>query len=99
MAHKLSALKEQRQNRKRRLRNRIRKTVIKTTKRSLTDAISRKDIKEANRLLPVLFKNLDKAGKRNIFHSNKIARIKSRYQILVNNIAEEQGLKQSETGK
>lgn len=99
MAHKIGALKEQRQNRKRRLRNRIRKTVINTTRKSLAEAVSKKDLKEANRLLPLLFKNLDKAGKRNIFHRNKIARIKSRYQIMVNNLAKEQGFKQTETDK
>jgi len=79
-----SAKKALRQNKKRRLRN------LKTTKkfkeaiRQYKKAIEAKNLEEAKRLLPLIYKNLDKAAKINIIKRNKASRLKSRFSKKLN---------------
>lgn len=87
MAHTLNALKRKRQYDKRRMQNRIKKTIIKTGIKKFLRAVESKDKEQAKMLFISIQKNLDKAAKRNIYHKNKVARLKSRYQKLLDSLS------------
>jgi small subunit ribosomal protein S20 len=73
-----SAKKAMRQNERRRKRNLIWKRKIKDIEKKIEKLIKEKKKNEANKLLPQLYKVLDKAAKNNIIKKNKAARLKSR---------------------
>ena len=75
MANNPGAKKRIRQNAVRRLRNRYRVTTTRTYIKKLR-AAETKEAAEA--LLPVTISHIDRCVKRNIFHRNKAARLKSR---------------------
>lgn len=76
-----SALKRQRQNEKRRLRNKAYKSFLKTlTKKFLAE----QDIEKKKELLNKLYKYLDRAADKGIFHKNNVARKKSKLASLLN---------------
>ncbi len=83
MAHSAQAKKRIRQNEKRRLRNKARKSEIKTLTKRLAEFARAKEVEEAKKLLPKLISKLDKAAKHNIYHKNKVARQKSKAALLV----------------
>jgi len=72
---KLSVLKRIRQNRKRYLRNKVRKERLKEAIKELKKAINKE---EALKLFPKVQSIIDKAAKVGIIHKNKAARIKSK---------------------
>ena len=78
--------KRDRQNKKRRLKNKILKSRIKTAKKKLVQAVENKNAEEAEKDLNILFKALDKAAKKNAVHKNFAANKKSRAANLVNSI-------------
>ncbi len=78
MAHSLSAKKRVRQNVKRRLINRARKSEIKTLIKGLDAAVAGGDKKNAGEQYKLLVKKLDKISAKKTIHKNKAARIKSR---------------------
>lgn len=80
--------KRDRQNLKRRAKNRLLKTRIKTDQRKLIEAVNNKNIEEAKNNLNVLFKHLDKAVKKGAVHKNFSSNKKSRAARLVNSIKE-----------
>lgn len=67
MAHLKSAAKHLRQSRRRAVEN---KKIKEQMKKLIKNAKGKKD-------LPALYKTIDKAAKRGIFHKNKAARLKS----------------------
>ncbi|KPJ56831.1 hypothetical protein AMJ49_03745 [Parcubacteria bacterium DG_74_2] len=73
-----SAKKALRQNIKRKLRNRRIKTKIKNLIKEVKVLVSQKKIEEAKKLLPSLYKILDKAAKTNLLKKNTVSRKKSR---------------------
>lgn len=78
MPNSPSAIKRQKQNEKRRMRNRIAKKVIKTyTKRTLA-AVASNELEKAEADFRLTVKKIDKAGARRILHPNTAARRKSR---------------------
>ncbi len=83
MANSPQAKKRIRQNEKRRLRNKARKSEIKTLTKRLAELARTKEVGEAKKLLPVLISKLDKAAKHNIYHKNKVARQTSKAATLV----------------
>ena len=78
--------KRDRQNKKRRLKNKILKSRIKTTRKKLIQAVENKNIEEAEKNLNTLFKALDKAVKKKAVHKNFAANKKSRAANLLNSI-------------
>ena len=87
MANSLSSKKRIRQNEKRRVRNRVRKSQAKTQQRRLRDAISEGDPERADVELRATFKLVDKVAAKGTIHKNAAARTKSRLQKRVNQLA------------
>lgn len=81
MANHKSAKKRIRQNAKRRLRNRFRKTTMKMMVKRLRGM---EDKAEATELLPQVVSTVDKAAKANIIHKNTASNMKSKLTKHVN---------------
>ena len=86
MANHKQAEKRTRQSEKRRLRNRARNSRVKTFLKKIEAAIESKDKELANKLLPVVIKEIMKAGAKGLYHKNKTARKVSQLQRKVNNL-------------
>jgi small subunit ribosomal protein S20 len=78
MAHSKSALKRIRQNEKRRLQNRSRRTRVRNVCKTVEKALASGQPDEARVLLPGALKILDQAVGWGILHKNTAARKKSR---------------------
>ena len=78
MAHSLSAKKRVRQNVKRRLINRARKSEIKTVIKSFEAAVGSSDKKTAAEQYKLVVRKLDKVASKGTIHKNRAARLKSR---------------------
>lgn len=78
--------KSNRQNIKRRIKNRLLKTRIKTDQKKLAKAVKSKNIEEAEKSFNILSKHLDKAVKKSAVHKNFSANKKSKAAKLVNSI-------------
>lgn len=81
MANHKSAKKRIRQNAKRRLRNRFKKTNMKMMVKRLRGT---EDKAEATELLPQVVSTVDKAAKANIIHKNTASNMKSKLTKHVN---------------
>ncbi|MDP3012306.1 MAG: 30S ribosomal protein S20 [Candidatus Hydromicrobium sp.] len=78
--------KRNRQNTKRRIKNRLLKTRIKTDQKRLAEVVNSKNIEEAEKNFNILSKHLDKAVKKGAVHKNFSANKKSKAAKLVNSI-------------
>jgi len=78
MAKHRSALKSQRQDKKRRLKNLKVKQPLKKTLKQFQALLSTKNFNEAKTLLRKVYSLLDKAAKKKIIHPNTANRKKSR---------------------
>lgn len=78
MAHSLSAKKRVRQNAKRRLINRARKSQIKTQIKHFEEALSSGNIEAADEQYRLVVKKLDKTAATSTMHKKTAARKKSR---------------------
>jgi len=74
MAHHKSAKKRIRQDEKKRLHNRYYK---KSTRTAIAKVRGMEEKAEAEKQLPRLFSMIDRLAKRNLFHPNKAANLKS----------------------
>lgn len=79
-----SAKKALRQSLKRRGRNIQKKTKVKSLVKEVRNLISQKKIEEAKKLLPQIYKILDKAAKTGLIKRNAATRKKSRITKLIN---------------
>ena len=86
MAHSLSAKKRVRQNAKRKVINRARKSVIKTQLKDLQATLGGSDKKAAAEQYKLVVKTLDKAASSKTIHKNKAARTKSRLAKKINKL-------------
>jgi small subunit ribosomal protein S20 len=86
MAHSLSAKKRVRQNAKRRLINRARKTGVKADLKGINAAITAGDKKSATEQFKAVIKNLDTTAARKTIHKNRAARLKSRLAKKINKL-------------
>lgn len=84
MAHSLSAQKRVRQNAKRRVTNRSRKSMLKTQIKHLESALNAGEKDKAQSQLKALTQKLDKLSTTSTLHKNTAARIKSRMARRVN---------------
>jgi small subunit ribosomal protein S20 len=78
-----SAKKALRQNRTRRARNITKKENYKKAVAGYRKLVLAKKIEEARKMLPAVFKVLDKAAKTHVIAKNKASRLKSRLAKLV----------------
>ena len=78
MAITKSAKKALRQNKRRRIRNLKKRKEIKNLLKKVDKLIAEKRIDEAKKLLPQVYKILDKAAKTGLIKKNKASRKKSR---------------------
>ena len=78
MAHSLSAKKRVRQNLKKRVINRARKSIVKTQVKHLEAALNAGDAEKAQEQFLLLTKRLDKVASTSTMHKNTAARMKSR---------------------
>lgn len=72
-----SAIKASRQSQQRRKRLQPYKTHMKTMIRKIEDAIKAGNKDEALKLLPMVYKSIDTAAKKNLIHKKNAARKKS----------------------
>ena len=87
MPNNASAAKRIRQNEKSRIRNKMRKTELKTLTKKIERAVTDGDQSVAGDLLKRFVKRVDQASTKNILHKNAANRRKSRLTIKVNGIA------------
>lgn len=78
MAHSLSAKKRVRQNAKKNVVNRARKSMVKTQIKHFETAISSGDMQKADEQFRLLAQKLDKVAATSTMHKNTAARMKSR---------------------
>ena len=83
MAHHKSAKKRIRQNATRRLRNRYKKTTMRTMVKRLR---AMEDKTQAEEMLPKVVSTIDKVAKANIIHKNTAAHLKSKLTVFVNRL-------------
>jgi small subunit ribosomal protein S20 len=79
-----SAKKALRQSQKRRIRNLQKKEKIKGLIKEVRKLVLEKKIDEAKKLLPQVYKLLDKASKTGLIKKNTAARKKSRITLFIN---------------
>jgi len=77
MANTVSSKKRIRQNEKRNLNNKGRKSAAKTQMKKVLDAVEEKDPAKAKTELSKAFKLIDKCGKHNTWHPKKAGHLKS----------------------
>ena len=78
MANLKSAIKRNRQNKKRRLRNRVYRGQARTFVRDARAALLAEDLDEARESILMAVKALDKAAEKGVLHKNNASRRKSR---------------------
>jgi len=86
VAHSLSAKKRARQNAKRRVINRGRKSMVKTQIKHVEAALSAGEPEQAAEQFRVLAKRLDKVAATSTMHKNTAARLKSRFAKRLNSL-------------
>ena len=87
MATHKSAIKRARQNRKRRLRNRMYKTRVKNAIRQVREAVQKNSLEEAQEKLSKAVSIIQKTAGKGIIHKRNAARKVSRLTKLVNSLA------------
>ena len=87
MPQRRTAIKDLRKNRTKHLQNLDIKSDLKKATKQFMACVESKNKKEAESLINLLYKKLDKAAKRKIFHKNTAARRKSRISRLLASIA------------
>ena len=87
MAHSLSAKKRVRQNAKRNVINRARKSMVKTQMKHFLTALDAGDSTQAAEQYQILSRKLDKVAATSTMHKNTAARIKSRMAKRLNDMA------------
>ena len=84
MANSLSAKKRIKQNERGRVRNRVRKSVIKTETRRFLDAVQQGELQVAKEVLDRTQKKIDQVAAKGTLHRNTAARRKSRLARMLN---------------
>ncbi|HIJ66999.1 MAG TPA: 30S ribosomal protein S20 [Planctomycetes bacterium] len=86
MAHSLSAKKRVKQNAKRKVRNRARKSMVKTQIKHFEGALTEGDVEKASEQYKQLVKRIDKVASTSTLHKNTAARMKSRFARRLNSL-------------
>ncbi len=91
MAHSLSAKKRVRQNTKRKLINRARKSQIKTQIKHFESALASGDAEAASKQYQLVVRKLDKTAATSTMHKRTAARKKSRLARKIKNLKKKAG--------
>ena len=91
MAHSSSAKKRVRQNAKRRVINRARKSMVKTQIKRFEAALDAGDQAQAQEMYRLLTQKLDKVAATSTMHKNTASRVKSRMARRLNAMAKKAG--------
>jgi small subunit ribosomal protein S20 len=91
VAHSLSAKKRVKQNTKKRVINRTRKSQVKTQIKHFEDALSKGDVKAAGEQYRLITKKLDKTAATSAMHKKTAARKKSRLARKLNSVKAKKG--------
>lgn len=86
MPNTKSALKNLRKSEKRRLRNKAVKSTTKTYIKKFLKLLESGKVEEAQAFLSEVYKRVDMAVSKGVFHKNKAARIKSRLAQKLNRV-------------
>jgi len=86
VAHSLSAKKRVKQNAKRKVRNRARKSMVKTQIKHFEGALTEGDVEKASEQYKQLVKRIDKVASTSTLHKNTAARMKSRFARRLNSL-------------
>lgn len=86
MAHLKSAIKRIGTSKKANLRNRARKSAMKTSEKKYRAAVEAKDVALATTLLRECCSELDKGAKVGVIHKNKASNKKSQLMVLFNTV-------------
>lgn len=78
-----SAKKALRQNKRRRLRNQKKQKAVQPLTKKLRKILAQKNFEEAQKLIPQIYKALDKAAKTGVLKKNTASRKKSRITKLI----------------
>jgi len=78
MANHISALKRDRQNKKKQTQNRFWKSRVRTAAKTVLEAVEKKDKKAAQTSLQAAMKEIDKAAGKKVIHSSTASRKISR---------------------
>jgi small subunit ribosomal protein S20 len=84
MAHNKSALKRIKQDAKKRLRNRARKSAVATQEKNFLDLVEAGKVQEAQAALQACFSAYDRAAKKGVLTKAKVNRKKSRLALRLN---------------
>lgn len=87
MANHKSALKRAKQSEQRRMRNRSRKSQLKTSVRTLEQAIAEKSEEQIAAGLKQAVATINRTASRGVIHKNKAARMVSRLTRRINRLA------------
>ena len=79
MPQRRAGIKDLRKNHTRRMHNLDIKTDLRKTTKKFLASVEEKNSEEAQSILRLLYKKLDKATKHNILHKNTVARRKSKF--------------------
>jgi small subunit ribosomal protein S20 len=88
MANHKSALKEHRQNRARRARNRHHRSRLRTAVKAFRSAVADGDVERAKSLLPGTLSLIDRTAKLNALHASAADRTKSRLTRALNRLGQ-----------
>jgi small subunit ribosomal protein S20 len=91
LANHPSAIKRAKQNEKRRIRNRARKTRMKNAIKSLEEALAANSPERATETLKQAMSVIDKTAQKRVIHKNKASRKISRLTQRVNTLLQAQG--------
>ena len=86
MAEKGSAAKRHRQSLRRRMRNRMAVSEVRTSVKSFITAVDSKNKEEAEKAFRLVVKKIDTAAGKGILHRNTVARKKSRLAKMLNRL-------------
>ncbi|MDQ6984698.1 MAG: 30S ribosomal protein S20 [Candidatus Dojkabacteria bacterium] len=86
MANTKSAQKAIRSSARKTLINLKIRRAYKAARKAVLDAVSNKDKKSAETLIPKAYKEIDKAAKKNVLHKNTAARYKSNLSSIIKSI-------------
>ena len=90
MFEKGSAAKRHRQSLRRRLRNRMTVSEVRTSIKNFTTAISSNNKEEAEKAFRLVVKRIDSAAGKGVYHKNTVARKKSRLAKMLNRLNKQQ---------
>ena len=81
-----SAMKRLRTSKEDQIRNKSRRTTLKTVEKKFRTAVQEADAAKAGELMQDFFSALDKTAKIGVIHPNKVANKKSQIAILMNSL-------------